>query len=189
MLITRTAQKEHTRQHLLNTAYAKFAQKGFLATKTLDIANAARVSHGTLFLHFPTREELLIKTIDEFGLQIGRKLKHLAEDQGTAKDVLAAHLETIKEFESFYANLVIEGPLLPPTVRSRAFMIQSGVARYLEKAMTSRENSIPIHFLLNSWMGLIHYYLSNRDLFAPGQSVIEVFGNQLLEHFIKTYQL
>lgn len=184
--MTRAAQKQQTRHHLLNMAYGQFSQKGFLATKTLDIAIAAGVSHGALFLHFPTREELLEKVIDEFGLRLGTKLKELMTD-GTGKEVLAAHLGAIEEYEPFYANLVIEGPLLPPSVRSRAFMIQSGVAHYLEK--TIRDSTVPIHFLLNSWLGLIHYYLMNRDKFAPGKSVIATYGKDLLDHFIKTHQL
>jgi len=182
----RTAQKERTRHHLLNMAYGQFSQKGFLATKTLDIATAAGVSHGALFVHFPTKEKLLEKVIDEFGLRLGMKLKELMT-VGTAREVLSAHLEVIEEYESFYANLVIEGPLLPPSVRNRAFMIQSGVAHYLEKTVCN--NDTPIHFLLNSWLGLIHYYLANRDKFAPGGSVIAVCGKDLLNHFIKTHQL
>ncbi len=190
MLMIRTAQKEQTRHHLLNMAYGEFAQKGFLAAKTLDIATAAGVSHGTLFLHFPTKEQLLIKTIDEFGIRVGTKLKRLIKAKAEARQVLAAHLETIEEYESFYANLVIEGPLLPPSVRNRVFMIQSGVAHYLEKTMKKMApHAVPLHFLLNSWLGLIHYHLVNRDLFAPGKSVIATRGKDLLDHFIKTFQL
>lgn len=185
----RSMQKEQTRHHLLNMAYGEFAQNGFLATKTLDIATAAGVSHGTIFVHFPTKEELLIKVIDEFGIRVGTKLKQLATDKKTAAEVLAAHLETIKECESFYAHLVIEGPLLPHAVRNRIFMIQSGIAHYLEKTMQKSKNSCPIHFLLNSWLGLIHYYLVNRDLFAPGKSVIATCGKDLLKHFINTFHL
>lgn len=183
----RIAQKEQTRNHLLNMAYDEFAEKGFLATKTLDIATAAGVSHGTLFMHFPTREELLIKTIDAFGIRVGTKLKQLMTGKGTAREVLAAHLETIAEYESFYANLVIEGPLLPESVRNRVFAIQSGVAHYLEKTVS--KDSPPIHFLLNSWLGLIHYYLAHRNLFAPGKSVIATCGKDLLNHFTTTFHI
>lgn len=182
----RAAQKQQTRNHLLTMAYSEFSQKGFLATKTLNIATAAGVSHGALFVHFPTKEELLEKVIDAFGLRLGIKLKELMTN-GTTKEVLAAHLEAIEEYESFYTHLVIEGPLLPPSVRNRAFMIQSGVAHYLEK--TIRDSLTPIHFLLNSWLGLIHYYLINRDKFAPGGSVIATCGKDLLNHFAKTFNL
>lgn len=185
----RTAQKEQTRHHLLHMAYSQFAEKGFLATKTLDIATAARMSHGALFVHFPSKEDLLAKVIDEFGIRMGTKLKQLMKDKGTASEVLAAHLEMIAEYEPFYAHLVIEGPLLSRSLRNRIFMIQSGIAHYLEKSLQSSENSIPIYFLLNSWLGLIHYYLMNRDLFAPGKSVIATSGKELLNHFIKTFHI
>jgi AcrR family transcriptional regulator len=185
----RTLQKEQTRHHLLNMAYGEFARKGFLATRTLDIATAAGVSHGALFVHFPTKEELSVKVIDEFGMRVGTKLKRLATGKKTAREVLAAHLETIEEYESLYTYLVTEGPLLPRPVRNRIFMIQSGLAHYLEKTLQGSETSIPIHFLLNSWLGLLHYYLTNRDMFAPGKSVIATCGKDLLNHFIKTFHL
>lgn len=183
----RTAQKEQTREMLLNMAYSEFATKGFMAVKTADIAHAAGLSHGALFLHFPTREELLIKVIDEFGLQMGTKLQQLTKTKGTARDVLAAHLKMIEEYELFYTRLVSEGPLLPPGARHRMILIQSGIAGHLEKALTTKKNQVPIHFLVNSWLGLIHYYLMNRDLFAPGKSVIATCGKDLLKNFINTH--
>ncbi len=183
----RTAQKEQTRELLLNTAYIEFALKGFMATKTLDIAHAAGLSHGALFVHFSTREELLVKVIDEFGLRMGAKFQQLTPNKGTAEEVLTAHLKMIEEYESFYSRLVIEGPLLPCSVRNRIFMIQSGVAHHLEKAFVKSNKTTPIHLLLNSWLGLIHYYLANRDLFAPGKSVIATCGKELLHHFINIY--
>lgn len=185
----RAEQKEKTHHHLLNRAYDEFAQNGFLATKTLDIAIAAQVSHGTLFLHFPTKEDLLAHVIDKFGMELGTKLKQLTTSKTQAKEVLAAHLDTIEAYEAFYSRLVIEGPLLSSSLRHRIFMIQSGVAHYLEKTIKEAESSCPIHFVLNSWLGLIHYYLTNRDLFAPGKSVIATCGKDLLNHFVNTFHL
>ena len=68
-------------------------------------------------------------------------------------------------------------------------MIQSDIAHFLEKNMKGSEKSTPINFLLNSWLGLIHYYLTNRDVFAPGKSVIATCGKDLLNHFLKTFHL
>lgn len=185
----RAQQKIQTYHHLLDTAYGEFARNGFLATKTLDIANTANVSHGTIFVHFPTKEDLLAKVIDKFGMQLGIKLKQLTEGKTTAKEILTAHLEIIEERESFYSRLVIEGPLLSRSLRNRIFMIQSGLAHHLEKIMKTNAHSFPIHFLLNTWLGLIHYYLTNRDLFAPGKSVIATCGKDLLNHFINIFHL
>lgn len=185
----RIDQKKQTRQELLSAAYREFSQGGFLATKTANVAAAAGISHGALFLHFPTKDELLISVIDEFGMRIGAKLQQLAAKECTSSEVLAAHLEAIEECEPFYAHLVTEGPLLGSPIRTRIFMIQSGIGHYLERTLLKKPNPPPIHLLLNSWLGLVHYYLINRDLFAPGKSVIATCGKELLNHFIKTQNL
>jgi hypothetical protein len=38
--------------------------------------------------------------------------------------------------------------------------------------------------MFNTWVGLINYYLMNRDLFAPGESVISRYGQRLVEHYM-----
>ena len=64
---TRQEQKVVTRDRLVNAAMALFARKGIVSTTTADVAKAVRMSHGVLFLHFPTRDDLVIAVIDEFG--------------------------------------------------------------------------------------------------------------------------
>lgn len=187
--MTRKEQKERTREHLLQTAYQEFAKRGILATKTLDIAQAAGVSHGTLFVHFATRDALLLQVIEDFGLTMGKRLQQLAEQKQGVKATLEAHLAMIRDYEPFYAQLVIEGPLLPPLARYKIFLIQSGIADYLEKAAKldmakGLVRRVPLHLMLNTWMGLLHYYLANRDLFAPHQSVLAVRGAELIDHFM-----
>lgn len=189
----RQEQKEHTHQMLLQTAYSVFAQKGILAAKTVDIANAAGVSHGSLFSHFKTRDELLMCVIDAFGCRMGEEFRKLNARAGGVKDILEGHLAILREFECFYAQLVIEGPLLPKEIRNAIFLIQSGVAHYLEEA-AKRDlkkkliRPIPLPLLLNTWLGILHYYLANRDLFAPGGYVLKLRGKELLNHFIKLIQ-
>ena len=180
----RIEQKQQTYHHLLRVAFEAFSQRGFFITKTLDIARSADVSHGTLFVHFPTRDELLVKVIDEFGVRIGKRLQELAANRVTAEEILKAHLEVLKEHEGFYAHLVTEGPLLPYAARHRVFMIQAGIAHYLETVIPKE---MSLSFVLNSWLGLIHYYLANRDLFAPQGSVIDRCGQDLLSQFIETH--
>lgn len=185
----RSEQKIRTRTHLLKIAGQAFSKRGFLNTNTLDIAKEAGVSHGTLFVHFPTREDLLFKVIEEFGLQMGSKFQQLTANKVAPHEILTAHLAMIEEYESFYTHLVTEGAMLPSSIRQRIFLIQSGFAHHLESSLKGREGLPPLHFILNSWLGLIHYYLTNRDLFAPGKSVIATHGPQLIKQFTQTFNL
>ena len=54
-----SATKVATRQQILDAAGRLFAEKGFEATTTRDIARAAGIASGTLFNYFPSKEALL----------------------------------------------------------------------------------------------------------------------------------
>ncbi len=185
----RIEQKEQTRQHLLNTAYEVFAKKGILAAKASDIAQEAAVANGTVFLHFPTKEELLTQVIEEFGITIGNKFKELADHEYGVRDILQAHLAIIQEYELFYGQLIKNSTSLPAAVRNQVFMIQSGIAHYLKRAVEYelQRNTIkqmPLPLMLNTWLGLLHYYLINKDMFSPHGSAIERYGEILINFFM-----
>ncbi len=54
----RQRRKQDRPQELLNAALELFAQKGFSATRSEEVASRAGVSKGTLYLYFPSKEEL-----------------------------------------------------------------------------------------------------------------------------------
>lgn len=185
----RKLQKDQTREGILQAALYEFASRGFIATRTSDVADVAGVSHGTVFAHFATREDLLIAVIEEFGRKVAGRIHELASRGGSVKEVLQAHLEGLIEEEAFYSRMVSERSLLPANAQSALVAIQSAISIHLNQA-ASREiasgaiRPIPMHFFFNTWMGLIHYYLSNADLFAPGESVLKRYGGELLEYFM-----
>ncbi|MBT3221823.1 MAG: hypothetical protein HN348_22320 [Proteobacteria bacterium] len=43
---------------------------------------------------------------------------------------------------------------------------------------------VSLTLLFNTWLGLVHHYLVNRDLFFPEGSVLEARGEELLSHFM-----
>lgn len=55
---TRQRRKETRPQELLDAALALFVEKGFAATRSEEVARAAGVSKGTLYLYYPSKEEL-----------------------------------------------------------------------------------------------------------------------------------
>jgi AcrR family transcriptional regulator len=185
----RQMRKDQTRKHLIETAFELFARQGLTTTRTSDIAKAAKVSHGTVFAHFSTQEALLNAVIEDFGIRISQRLHKLAACNNSLRDVLAAHLRGLTEFEAFYTKLVIEGRLLPESARNAFIIIQSTISFHLSQAAERemREGTIescPIHLLFNTWVGLIHYYLANNDLFAPEESVLVRYGQELLEFYM-----
>ena len=186
---TRQEQKAATRDRLVNAAMALFARKGIVQTTTADIARSIRMSHGVVFLHFPKRDDLVIAVIDEFGRRLAVEFRQALEQDLGLRAVLQAHLRVLAEFEPFYARLVIEAPLLPPKVRSTLLMLHAAVSQRLFLALererkAGRARRLERPLLFNTWIGLVHHYLVNRDLFAAGASVIAEQGDSLVQHFM-----
>ena len=184
---TRQLQKERTREFLISTASELFAAKGILATRMSDIAQAAGVSHGTVFLHFETQEALVKEVIQVYCGKMVLLTHELARNCGSLHQLLQAHLQGIMEFEALYSRLVIENRLLPPEARDEWINLQSVLALHFsqaaERELEEKTRGIPLSMLFNMWIGLVHHYLANDDLFAPGQSVLSRWGNTLTETF------
>ncbi|MEA2696524.1 MAG: TetR/AcrR family transcriptional regulator, fatty acid metabolism regulator protein [Myxococcales bacterium] len=53
------------RQRILDAAVQVFARKGFFASRISDIATAAGIADGTVYLYFESKDNILIKLFDE----------------------------------------------------------------------------------------------------------------------------
>ena len=85
----RERRKQHRPGELLEAALDLFVEKGFAATRSEEVAVKAGVSKGTLFLYFPSKEELfkavvrenVVKTVTEGALEV-------ASFKGSSKELL-----------------------------------------------------------------------------------------------------
>jgi AcrR family transcriptional regulator len=59
------ATKSATRKRILAVAQKQFAEHGFDATTTRDVARAAKIAAGTLFNYFPTKESIVACVVGE----------------------------------------------------------------------------------------------------------------------------
>ena len=185
----RSQQKAATRETILRSARSLYAERGIAATRSAAVAQAAGLAHGTLFLHFPRQEELLVAVIEDFGERLCRRLHELSAGGRGLRACLEAHLEGLREEEGFYAALLTEAGHLPEAARLSFLMVQSTLSWHLAAAAEAgmAAGTIkrqPVHLLFNTWIGLVHHYLANRELFAPGASVLERRGGELVEHYL-----
>jgi AcrR family transcriptional regulator len=185
----RRERSERTREALVAAALVRFARDGLVEARTADVAAAAGVSHGTVFLHFPSRDELLAATIETFGMKVARRLHELVEEGSGVRGVLAAHLDGLVEFEPFYRRLVTQGTTLPKAAHGAMVAIQSAISFHLAEAAAHEMAAgtvrrMPQHLLFNTWLGLVHHYLANAALFSPRGSVLERHGRELLDHYL-----
>ena len=89
----RSRRKEARPAELLEAALALFVEKGYAATRVEEVAASAGVSKGTLFLYFPSKEELFKAVVRE---NAGRKLadaqREAAEHTGPTHDLVREYI-------------------------------------------------------------------------------------------------
>ena len=86
---TRQRRKEARPSELLDAALALFVEKGFAATRSEEVAARAGVSKGTLYLYFPSKEELLKAVIRHTLMaDIARGAERLAQEEGATSELL-----------------------------------------------------------------------------------------------------
>jgi len=85
----RRRQKEARPQQLLDAALTLFVEKGFAATRAEEVAQRAGVSKGTLYLYYPSKEELLKAVIREhLSARIAAGAVQAEQHRGTTADLL-----------------------------------------------------------------------------------------------------
>jgi len=181
----RQIQKANTRKKIIEAAYKIFSEKGF-SVATSIIAKEAGVSHGSIFVHFPTLNDLLNCLLSDFGDKMGTSLHTLAKKCDSIENLLKEHLDVLEKYEAFYTRLVSEKDRLPDEAKNTLAAIQSITAfhfgsvieREIEKGTVKK---LPVYMLFNTWLGLIHYYLLNREFFSDSnESILRRYRAEML---------
>jgi AcrR family transcriptional regulator len=189
----RTRQREATRRQLVEAGLRVVAEHGFAGATTAAIAQATGKAHGTVFVHFANRDALVEALVAEVGQAMSQRLSDLPSDTCGVGEVLDAHLIALGEHEVLYARLLREATALPLSARARVFALQSAVgsrlraahARDVERGVARAMNPVA---LTNLWIALTNHYLMNRDLFAPGASVVALRGAELKAQLLDVLQ-
>ena len=144
---TRRRRKDARPQELLDAALALFVEKGFAATRTDEVALRAGVSKGTLYLYYPSKEELLKAVISHnLSDRIAEGASMAASHGGSAASLLrvilvdwwrqlydspaagvfklvVTEVRSFPDIATFYAREVIE-----PAHRLLGGIVQRGIA-------------------------------------------------------------
>jgi AcrR family transcriptional regulator len=147
-LTHRQRRKEARPQELLDAALDLFVEKGFAATRSEEVAVRAGVSKGTLYLYYPSKEELLKEVIRHNMVnQIAEGASIVSEFEGSTSELLAlvfslwwerigetrasgimklmmSEVRNFPEIAQFYADEVIR-----PSERMLSQLIQRGIDR------------------------------------------------------------
>ncbi|MNO89757.1 DNA-binding transcriptional repressor AcrR [compost metagenome] len=184
----RQEQKEFTRQRIMDTAFRIYSISGF-STPTNIIAQEAGISHGAIFVHFPTKEVLQLHVLERFAKEVWDKLHGLSTTSKDISELLYAHISILQKYEAFYQKIILEIASLPNETREILISLQSTMSWHFSNVIEQSQKAelikkIPLHMLFNTWIALLHYYLQNADLFAPDTSVLNCCRDELVNTFV-----
>lgn len=139
----RERKKQQTRRSLIETAARLFAERGYEATGVADIAEAADVSKRTFFLHFPTKEDVLISD-GRARLDLALRVIEEREPDAPLRDVLARSLTAMIDdtaardlpsgMAALRARLIANSPAVRARILHAVFTAQARIAEALHEA-------------------------------------------------------
>lgn len=191
----RQRRKQARPQELLAAALDLFVEKGFAATRSEEVAARAGVSKGTLYLYYPSKEELLKAVIRESiasqiaeGEDIVRGfegpttelLPHLMQEwwrrigetkaSGICK-LIVAEVRNFPDIAAFYREEVIE-----PAERMIGRVLERGIAR-------GEFRPLPVHEAVHVLMAPVLLMMLHRHSIGACAGMAERFPDprQLIE--------
>ena len=93
------------RERILDSALGVFARKGFYNSKVSEIASAAGVADGTIYLYFKSKDDLLISLFES---RMEWLIQRLEADLSQVDDTL----EKLRHYVRVHLLLVLESPEL-----------------------------------------------------------------------------
>jgi AcrR family transcriptional regulator len=96
---SRDRQREETRRRVRDCALAVFRRDGLAAARIDDIVKGARVSRGTFYFHFPTKEDVIVEILQEAEHRIAAAIAKLPKSTPLRKVLDVACLKIAEEWE------------------------------------------------------------------------------------------
>lgn len=190
------AQRNSTRQRLINAALELFATQGVAETTTRQIAELAQVNEVTLFRHFGNKHGLLLAVISESAVfkDLGESLRKQAEQPGNVSQALRDYAsDRLQALEQVPLVLSVVGEARQYPVENRIALgrgltqVNRYVAEYLATVMEREQlhtrlsaeklasllNSLLLGYAVIEFTSEFHQFWHNRDEFL--ESLVELF--------------
>lgn len=132
MSLSRRASREDKRRRIIDASIEVFAAKGFFGARVAEIAEAAGVADGTIYLYFRSKDEILISLFEEKMAEINRRFASLlAQFDDPAQKLrhyVVDHLRLVAEQPKLMQVLTVE---LRQSARFVREYSPKGFAKYL----------------------------------------------------------
>ncbi|MCA9934734.1 MAG: TetR/AcrR family transcriptional regulator [Ardenticatenaceae bacterium] len=155
---------ESTRNRILDAALNVFSRKGYYDTKLDEIVAESTTSKGSIYFHFPNKEQLFLALVDQFADLLERRVtEDIAEETGMVRVRIA--LETVIATFSKYRRpakiLLVQAVGLGAPFESKRNAVTDRfaqmIAGYLQEAVDAGDiTPVDTEVVSYAWMGAIY---------------------------------
>ena len=172
------APKEAVKDAILDATDRLLARYGYRKMTVEDIAVEAGIGKGSIYLHFSSKEEVVLSHIDRIVDRLRERLKEIAHSDATAAERLRQMLlarvlfrfDSIQHYTQSLNDLL--AALRPGLLRRRAQYFEAEAQIFAEVLTAGREageftfedDDATAHALLQATNGLLPYSLSTTEL-------------------------
>ncbi|MGW5053690.1 TetR/AcrR family transcriptional regulator [Actinokineospora sp. NPDC004072] len=160
----RERKKQLTRRSLVEAAVRLFAERGYEQTSVADIAEAADVSKRTFFLHFATKEDVLLADATTRVDLAVRAIEERAPDAPLRAALAEAVRRMVTDaavgdlpngLAALRARLVVTTPAVQARVLHTTFTAQTRIADALRAAYPATMDAITAATVVGAVMGAV----------------------------------
>jgi AcrR family transcriptional regulator len=154
-----------TRERILDAAVKVFASKGYHETRVDDIVDASETSKGSVYFHFPGKQQIFLALVDQFADLLERRLAEaIAGEEDGVRRVSAALeicLQTFGKYRGPAKLLLIQAVGLGTVFEEKRLEIHDRFARLIQSHLNQAvaEGDIPLidtEVTAYAWMGAIY---------------------------------
>lgn len=185
---SRDEQKERTRLRVYEAAKELFKEKGYVQTRTADIAKRAGVSQGAVHAHFQSKSDILSALMVDYLEHVDAEMARFEPPPGTCLEALKAavhkmvwlHIENMDQVSWYYGYAWVWGDRDEQDYRRLMERIRARFCKILEQGVARGElrPETPVGLIVDLIRG---YYRSHLRQLRFGAGVPEGFRDSLDE--------
>ncbi len=172
------APKETVKDSILDATDRLLARYGYRKMTVEDIASEAGIGKGTIYLHFSSKEEVVLSHVDRIVDRLKERLHEIGRSDAPAADRLRQMLltrvmfrfESIQHYTQSLNDLL--AALRPGLLARRALYFQAEAQIFAEVLINGRDagefqfdhEQVTAHAMLQATNGLLPYSLSTTEL-------------------------
>jgi AcrR family transcriptional regulator len=165
MHMTYTDEPKNTKERILDAALNIFSNKGYYGTAVDEIVEEANTSKGSMYFHFPNKEQLFLALVDQFANVLERNVTNAIEQSPKGMERVKIAIENVLNTFGKYRRpakiLLVQAVGLGSIFEKKRMEVTD---RFAELIQTYLDEAIEIgdivptdtEVIAHAWMGAIY---------------------------------